>query len=235
VLTRTIPGLILTEMTQTQEKPLVESQPSLFLKLILAPIIPYITVGIGLLVLHNVWIAMLGYHAGMVIILLLSGSKFDFKLILKSTNKRITLIAVGFGAAGGILMYILWPLLAVPADIGIYLKTVGLTTFSWPFFLAYFILINPWIEEYYWRGFLGSNLKRPVVNDMFFAGYHILVLMGKIEVLWLVICFVCLIAGAWFWRQSDRWSQGLLSSTTSHIAADCTIMFAIFMMTAGSN
>jgi hypothetical protein len=164
-------------------------------------------------------------------ILLVARTKNPFREFFRTSDIRISLIAIGLGAGGGILMYFLWPLLAVPTDIGVYLENIGLTRFTWPLFLAYHILVNPWIEEYYWRRFLGSISKRIILNDLFFAGYHLLVLAGKMDILWLAACFIVLVGAAWFWRQATRLSQGLFSSTASHFAADLTVMLAIYVMT----
>jgi hypothetical protein len=221
-------GFILIQMTNTQKTS--PKSRSLF-KQIAAPLVPYITVGIGLLVFHNAWIAIISYHLCMILILLLAGTGRPLRDFFKTTNVRVSLTAIGLGAAGGTLLYLLWPLLAVPVDISLYLENIGLTQFSWPLFLAYHILVNPWIEEYYWRGYLGSDLKRIVINDLFFSGYHILILAGKMDLLWLIACFIILSGTAWFWRQATRLSQGLLSSTASHLAADLTVMLAIYIMT----
>ena len=46
---------------------------------IISPCIPYITIGIGLLLLHNAWITIIGYHVGIIIVILLSPAKFTLK------------------------------------------------------------------------------------------------------------------------------------------------------------
>jgi hypothetical protein len=208
-----------------------EDNDTFLIKRYLAPVVPYITVGIGLLVVHNAWAAIIGYHLAMLLVLTKAKTGIPLKKLIISNNIKISWLAVSLGASGGILLFLLRPILGVPVDINIYLINIGLNAFTWPLFLAYHIMINPWIEEYYWRGYLGSNSKRLVVNDLLFAGYHIIVLAGKIDILWLVVCFICLFLGAWFWRQVTRWSQGLLSATMSHLAADFTIMLAIYFIT----
>jgi hypothetical protein len=204
---------------------------SLFHKRIWAPLVPYITIGIGLLILHNAWIAILSYHLAMAAILLFAGRRFSFRDVFKSSNYKIIIVTVIPGLAGGFLLYILWPWLAIPGDINLYLQSIGLTSTMWPYFIAYFIVINPWIEEYYWRDYLGSNSKRLILNDLFFSGYHVLVLAAKIEVIWLITAFVILSMGAWFWRQAMRWNQGLMAAITSHIVADVSVILTIYFMT----
>ncbi len=197
----------------------------------IAPIIPYFTVGIGLLLFNNAWIAIISYHFGMIAIILLSREHIPFRTLLLSTNYKIPLLTAVLGATGGILLYILWPLLSIPPDINIYLQNIGLTPRAWPIFLAYFILVNPWIEEYFWRGYLGSNSKFITFNDIFFSGYHVIVMAGKVEIIWLLAVFFALLFGAWFWRQTNRISHGLLSSLVSHFSADITVIITIYLLT----
>lgn len=197
-----------------------------------ATLVPYGTIGIGLLGLHNVWFSILGYHLGMIIVLLLAGPQISFRQVWRSRNYEILIVTSAFGGMGGLLLYLFWPLLGIPGDISQYLQNRGLTTAAWPFFLAYFILVNPWLEEYFWRSYLGSNSKNLTLNDLLFSGYHILVLVGVISVVWIIMVFVVLCMGAWFWRQANRWNQGLLASVVSHLAADATVIFAIYFMTA---
>lgn len=197
------------------------------------PLIPYITIGIGLLLLRNAWIAILSYHLSMIVILLFAGKNISFRQIYKIGNYKILIAAAVMGGTGGLCLYLLWPLLSIPGDITLYLENIGLTTEAWPYFIAYFILINPWVEEYYWRGYLGSNSKGITINDLLFSGYHIVVLAGKINVIWLTTVFVVLLLVAWFWRQADRRNQGLAASVASHIAADISVIITIYFMTIG--
>jgi hypothetical protein len=196
-----------------------------------APLIPYIAVGIGLLLLNNVWVTIFGYHLGMITILLFAGEKISFTRIRENSSYKIIVTTAVMGGVGGLLLYLLWPLLDIPRDINLYLQNIGLSTAAWPYFITYFILINPWLEEYYWRGYLGSNSKRIILNDLLFSGYHILVLAGRINVIWLITMFIVLLLGGWFWRQANRWNQTILASIVSHLTADASVILVIYFMT----
>ena len=197
-------------------------------KRILPPIIPYITIGIGLLVFHNAWLAILGYHTGMVAVLSLSKTGITIRRAFQGNRYWIPFITALAGAGGVILLYILWPLLSVPDDINSYIRSIGLNEWTWPVFLAYFILINPLIEEYYWRGYLAAVPKGIALNDLLFSGYHLIVLAGQMETIWLFVVFFGLTIGAWFWRQMNRLNGGLLASTISHIMADISVILTIY-------
>jgi len=199
-------------------------------KRILPPIIPYITIGIGLLIFHNAWLAILSYHAGMIAIILLSKTRISLKQAFQCKKAWIPIITALVGAGGGLLLYVLWPLLSVPDDISLYIRSIGLNEQTWPVFLAYFVIINPLIEEYYWRGCLASATRGITANDLLFSGYHLLVLAGHMEAIWLLGVFLVLAAGAWFWRQANRLNGGLLASVVSHIAADIAVMLTIYLL-----
>ena len=193
--------------------------------------IPYLAVGLGLLVFHNAWVAILTYHAGIAAVVLLSKTRLPFRQIIRVTNYKLLILSIIFGASGGVLLYLLWPMLSVPPDVNTYMRSIGLTASVWPYFMAYYVLVNPVFEEYYWRGYLGSSMKRPMLNDFLFAGYHLIVLAGKMGELWLVVVFLVLCGAAWYWRQISRFTGGLLVATLSHMAADITVILSIYFLT----
>ena len=200
----------------------------LLVKRILPLAIPYITISVGLLVFHNAWLAILSYHIGMVAVILLSKTGISIKQACRGNKVWIIFITALVGAGSGILLYIIWPLLSVPDDINLYIRSIGLNERTWPTFLAYFILVNPLIEEYYWRGYLASVAKGIVLNDLLFSGYHLIVLAGHMETIWLFAVFFGLTIGAWFWRQMNRLNGGLLASTISHLTADMAVILTIY-------
>ena len=197
-------------------------------KKILPPLVPYIAIGIGFLIFHSAWLTVLGYHAGMILVLLLSNTRPPLKTVFKGNHFWIPVITALVGTCSGVVLYSLWPYVSLPPDINVFIRSLGLSGVSWLVFIAYFSLINPFIEEYYWRGYLGSNNKRITTNDMLFSGYHLVVLAGLIGNIWLVVVFCGLIFGAWAWRQINRLNGGLLASVVSHLTADTAIVLTIF-------
>jgi hypothetical protein len=197
----------------------------------LYPLVPYLAIGLGLVVFHNAWVAMLTYHTAMVAVILVSKRAVPFKQLIRTNSLGSLIFPTAIGAGGGVLLYLLWPLLSVPQDIDIYLQSIGLNATTWPYFIAYYILVNPVFEEYYWRGHPGSSARRPIFNDFLFAGYHLIVLAGNISLFWLIAVFLVLSAVAYYWRQISRTTGGLLAATLSHGAADITVILTIFFRT----
>ena len=214
----------------------INSQPGLnystdsFIKKYVAPLVPYPAMILGMLILQNAWAAILIYHACMVLIMAFSTSGVTLKRYFYSKSLLLPLVTALIGIAGGVLLYYLWPYLAIPSDLADYLRKIGLSSTTWPWFLAYFILINAALEEYFWRGFLGNSSSQPVLNDFWYSGYHVIVLAGKMSWWWLAGIFVVLAGAAWLWRQMNHWSRGLLPSLIFHFTADASIMLTVYLM-----
>ena len=192
-------------------------------------LLPYITIVIGIFVFQSAWLAILSYHAGMVAIILLAKKRIPPVRLFKSLNHKTPAIMAVVGAGGGILLYVFWPFLAAPGDIGAYMGSIGLTEQTLPLFIVYFVLFNALLEEYFWRGLLANDSTGLTMNDLFFSGYHLLVLAGGIEVVWLLVIFLVMAMAGWSWRQVNRCNEGLLPSVACHLAADISVMLTAYL------
>ncbi len=196
-----------------------------------APLIPYIAILVGLSWAQRAWVALLGFHAGMLVILWIERPAIPIgRLFHLGNNLPMLAACVILGGSGGALLYFLWPFLGNLQSLPAYLASLGLTSATWPAFIAYFSLVNPWLEEYFWRGYLGSPSKSLTRIDLFFAGYHLLVLYRIIGMGWLVLTAVVLTLAAWLWRQTVRASGGLLIACLSHLAADCSVLLVAYSL-----
>jgi uncharacterized protein len=195
---------------------------------ITAPLVPYITIVFGLFIAENAWAAILGYHLGMIIIICLTGNKVPIGLIITSKSRIIPILTALVGMCGGVSILFLWHIGIFTIDVSNYLALIGLNNSkSFAVFIIYFCIVNPWLEEYYWRGYLKGGSSKPEVNDIFFSGYHIVVLYQLVESIWLIGVFFALIAAAWLWRQANSKSRGLFPSVISHLFADASVMVVV--------
>ena len=196
----------------------------------IAPMVPYITVGMGLLVCHNAWVAILSYHLVMLAVISTSGKRLSIFQIFKGGDKiRLPLLAA-VGIGGGLLLWFLKPWVLLTGEMKVFTQSLGLTQQSWPLFITYFILVSPALEEIYWRSFLGDPSTKLVLNDFLFSGYHMIVLAGIVQVAWLVVIFLVLAAAAWIWRLANRLGGGLMSSFISHLTADISIILVSYLL-----
>ena len=110
------------------------------------------------------------------------------------------------------------------------LMNFGLHGTSWLFFMIYFSIIQPLLEELYWRGYLARYNKYFSWTDFAFAGYHILVLAWFIKLPWLVIAFIVLIIASFIWRYLAYKLEGLVIPLLSHIVADISIIVVTYIL-----
>ncbi len=172
----------------------------------------------------------MSYHLAMLSVMLISGRGLTISQIFKGGDKLRLPLLIAVGVCGGLLLWLLKPWILVNGELVVFTQSIGLTLQSWPFFIAYFVMFSPALEELYWRSYLGNSSLKPQLNDFWFAGYHIVVLAGVVQIAWLIIVFLVLAAAAWAWRQSNRLGGGLLPSFASHLASDASIILVSFFL-----
>lgn len=194
----------------------------------LTPVLPYLAVAIGLFWLHQALFALLGFHLAIILSLLLARSSIPVKTLFKSNDIRWVLLSILLCGSSGISLYYFWSYFGFIRDLPTQVESFGLTSSTWPMFITYFVLVNPLLEEYFWRGYLGSPTKSLYLSDFLYAGFHALILWNKVQVGSILYSLIVLVFAGWFWRQIARADQGLLAPMLGHMAADFTILMAVF-------
>jgi hypothetical protein len=196
----------------------------------IAPLGAYVAIIVGLLIAHSAWGALLAFHAAILISLWLAKPNVSPSLLFKSTNKKWIAVSILLCGSSGVSLYFFQTSLGIVGDLPEQLKSIGLSSVSWPLFIGYFTLVNPFIEEYFWRGYLGSPARGLHIFDGIFAGYHVFLLSGKVPTSSIIFGFVLLTLASWFWRQLTRQDEGLLAPVLGHMAADFSILMALYWM-----
>ena len=194
----------------------------------IAPLLVYLAVGIGMFQLHNAWGALLGFHFAIVVSLLWARPNIPIAILFRSTNIKWILLSVLLCGSSGLGLYFLWAYFGTATDLSAQIESLGLTPATWPGFIAYFALVNPLLEEYFWRGYLGDTTSKLYIYDLIYAGFHALVLLGKVPGYSIVFAIIGLTFAGWFWRQIAREDRGLLAPLLGHMAADLTILLVVF-------
>ncbi len=195
--------------------------------IVAAPIILYGAIITGMHVFENGWVAILGYHLSICIVLTAGGGWSKAREIFRGWNARIGTAVAVVCSICGVLIVVLWPLARLDnVDMTSQLGRLGLGDWSFALYAAYYCLFNPWLEEVFWRGYYASHLARPVISDVLFAGYHVFVLVLFVEWMWLVLAFVILLFSGWMWRYLARKYGGLLIPASSHLTANVSIIVA---------
>lgn len=197
----------------------------------IAPLPAYLAVGLGLFVFHSAWGALLGFHAAIIAVLSIARPNLQPGILFKHSKIKWTALSLLLTGTSGIALFLLWDGFHVADDLPAQLQALGLRASTWPAFIAYFAAVNPFAEEYFWRGYLGDPTKGLHGSDLAYAGFHALVLIGKVPVGTMVFALAILTLAGWFWRQVAREDGGLLAPVLGHMGADLTILLAVFRMT----
>jgi membrane protease YdiL (CAAX protease family) len=199
-------------------------------RIFLISLMAYAAIIIGLFWARSAWVALLGFHAVLLAILFIAKPSIPASNLLKGFSIPYLVGFLLLGAGGGILLFLNWHNYSITPDLSARLSAIGLTSSTWPAFIAYFTLVNPWIEEYFWRGYLGDPSNRILPVDFLFSGYHLFILYDKTTWPWILVAFVSLALVAWMWRWAARKTNGLLIPALSHMAADFSILLTVYWM-----
>lgn len=164
---------------------------------------PYAAVWAGLFLFDSAWGALLGFHLGIFLALIWLKPQLPVSVLFRVADWRSIVLNIFMGGMGGVTLYILWNLFAVAPDLHAKLLSLGLSNnIVWLGFVAYFSFINPFMEEYFWRGILGSDTRSLYFGDLAYAGFHAFVLWNKahgLSVLFalvvLISCITCFLRG----------------------------------------
>jgi hypothetical protein len=195
-----------------------------------APIFPYLAVWAGLFFFKNAWLALIGFYVSILLALMVVHPNIPINILFKSKNPKWILFSVLFCSTSGIGLYFLWNIFGIAGNLPTQLQSIGLTSSSWPMFIIYFTLVNPFIEEYFWRGVLASETKQVHFIDVIFASYHALILWGKVHPLSILFAVIILTSAGWLWRQIAREDKGLLAPVLGHMVADLSILLTVYWM-----
>jgi len=196
----------------------------------IAPLLVYFAVGLGLFVFHSAWGALLGFHAAIIISLIIVRPAVSLKTLLTSNNIKWILLCILICGSSGVILYFLRDKFGFANDFPAQVAELGLNEFNWKPFIVYFVFVNPFLEEYFWRGWLGDKTKSLHISDFLYAGFHGLILINIVQMGSIVFALGVLVFTGWFWRQIYREDGGLLAPVLGHMAADLTILVAAYKM-----
>ncbi len=197
----------------------------------IAPLLLYGGVLIGMYGLGSGWAAIVGYHIAICAIITLGQGWSEARALIRGWSRTLGLLMIGMCLVSGGVVFVLWPLIRhehVTMQSG--LAAVGLESWPWLAFIVYYSLVNPWLEELFWRGWYPGQLKWPVISDLLFAGYHVFVMVLFVQLFWALVTFVVISGAAFFWRFLTRRYDGLLIPVISHLAADVSIIVAAALL-----
>jgi hypothetical protein len=177
--------------------------------------------------LQNAWVALIGFHAGLLPVVILYRRMLLPRLFAPVSKVALFMVASS-GLLAGVILVLLWPFLGISSGFAARLAALGLSEAVWLPFILYFTLINPWLEEAYWRIILFSPSHFLAPVDFLFAGYHLIILSLFLSIYWSLLGFTILVLAGWFWRQISRYTDSLLPAVFAHTLADLSILLVLF-------
>jgi hypothetical protein len=188
----------------------------------------YSAIFIGMYVLPNAWVAVFGFHLALSLALLPRLRTLPSRwLVPVSPAFLLAMICAGLLAGAG--LWLLWPYTGASEHYQTQLSTLGLTgNFTWIVFTVYFSLVNPWLEEAFWRDALTHPTRRPALVDLLYAGFHLIVLAPFVSYFWLLVAFLILAVTGWLWRVITHVSGSLLPAVVCHLLADFSILLVLY-------
>ena len=129
-------------------------------------VLPAALVYIGMGILHSIPIAVLLYHGNCVLRVVASRTRINtFHRPPVAELIRATVSGVVLSFAGVWLWRLTGDVIADPDLCRIRLISLGLPTSTWGVFAAYFLLVNPVVEELYWRGCLQQQARNMGIEN----------------------------------------------------------------------
>lgn len=179
---------------------------------------PYLAVGVFWCGFSSAWLAILAYHAQILI-----WSHRSLRDIRKPSRKVFLLLALPTVLAGP-LLYLLLPCMT-RTDLSVWLAKHHLSGVSFMAMIPYFGLVHPYLEQVHW----GPLRERTILAHPLFAGYHLLVLYSLLTVPWLALCFVVLTMASYLWQTAAKRSGSLAVPVVSHILADLGVVVSAWL------
>jgi len=162
-----------------------------------------------------------------------TGRQLGHLLGLKKTN-MLPGLAVGVLISAVILLsyYILLRPVVNPEPILAKVDSLGLTKCYW--IMALFIsLWHSLLEEYYWRGFLLSELHNwipqtvtlSLIGGVIFGLHHIFIMMSVVPLTLVAVCVLGTMAAGFIWSWMRLAGYSIWDCYISHVFADLAVMW----------
>lgn len=185
---------------------------------------PFAAVVVGLYMLHDGWLAIVLYHAQILLHAILFPR--DLGALRRGWSARWLAGLGGASVLSALLLFVLlMRMLGPDVRLAERLAEYGLSGGAWLGFVLYYGLLHPLLEQHHWDA-LRRDPRLGQAGHLFFAAYHVLVLVLFMQPVWVAVCFLVLAGTSWVWaRVSDRLG-GLCVPAASHGIADTAMMLA---------
>lgn len=197
----------------------------------LSVLLPYVTILVGIFGFRSAWIAVGLYYCGAIFLIFRRLGKHALELICSGWRWGWGIMSIGLVMMLLVGALVLWDRVQrVDVSLTELFNRYGLAGGSGILFCVFAMLFNPAIEELFWRGCFESNPHRLSGGDLFFAGYHVLVLWMVARWYWVILFFVGLTFFGWLMRYLKHSLKGLGMVFFFHTMADLAIIVSILLI-----
>ncbi len=190
------------------------------MKLYLRALAPYIAVIIFWRVWPNAWLAILAYHAQILL-----WNRPVLQKMRPPQDRKDLFLALPTVLAGPAL-YVLLPLITC-TELSAWLDTYHLSGPALALMIPYFGFVHPILEQIHWH----PLRETAVWSHSVFAGYHMIVLSSLLTLPWLMLCFGVLVVASFSWKLMYHRRRCLTVPVLSHIFADLGVVVAAWART----
>lgn len=190
---------------------------------------PYIAVLGGVFLLGNMMIAVLFYHITLLVCITAIIRSNGVGVALKGFHRILgPAICLG-GVVPGVIILYLWPYAKLDTvTMPQIFSQLHLSKQLFMYSAGYACLVNPVLEELFWRGSFQSGGLRPAKIDAAFSGFHCLAVLPVLKWPFILFIFLALTFVGWLFRVLFHRTGGLLIPLLTHFIADAAIMVSIW-------
>ncbi len=186
---------------------------------------PFVAMAVGVLLLKSGWAALLIYHTVIIAALVVNRERVSLSCLVKGFSIWPFLLMVAIAVGGYFWL----------TDYSISKGFVGgrvsnLTGTCGPLFVGYMLLINPPLEELFWRDLFASKSRWLSLGDVLFGCFHFPILLLFLSPLNLPLGILMITMGGWGWRQMRNRSGGLLLPWMGHFLADLVLVAIVLRL-----
>jgi len=186
---------------------------------------PYLPLVAGLLLLDNAWVATFGFHGAILLTLFVHRARWSPGVLLRGGGwawlPLFTLLTL---AGGAVLVWIAGGYPGYDRHLSAAIRGLGVPESALIPLAVYICLVNPVLEEAFWRGLFFEGHRRLVLADVAYGGIHVIILMPFMYAHQAVIGAVFLVGLGYVWRRLVLWRKGNALSLAWHVVADMTIL-----------
>lgn len=99
--------------------------------------------------------------------------------------------------------------------------------------VIYFCLLNPLLEEAFWRGLFSSNRLHPDLPDLAYGGFHFLIFLPFVPSFEALVAALSLALVGYGWRLTANRLGGLAIPILWHALGDIVLIFVLFRVAYG--